>query len=522
MTASIDSRALRERIIAGGEFALVDVRESGPYSRGHVLAACNIPLSRLELGVTTLLPRQATCVALTDGGDGLAPCAARVLHAMGYGDIVVHEGGIEAWRAAGGEVFEGTNVPSKAFGECVESACATPALDAAEVHRRIAAGEDIIVLDGRPFSEYRDFAIPGALSCPNSELLRHIADLAPSPSTAVVVNCAGRTRSIIGAQTLRNAGLANPVHALENGTIGWEWAGHSLESGASRRPGGESESSRAWGLEACRNMASATGLGEIDDATLDDWLRDGSRTLYRFDVRSPEEHARGVLAGMTAIEGTQLVQETDSWIAVRDARIVLGDDCGTRSRFAGHWLKQMGFSDVHVLDTGHVLPVASPSPDAPMVLPGEATARGWAILDLSLSLQYMSCHPSGAFWALRSRLAACAPAADRGLAVLDDEGGHLAALAVADLAGLGIEARVLEGGLEAWIADGLPVASGHEGALCTMDDQGEAPFGTLGDPDGAKRRYIAWEKSLPAQIDRDGLLSFRPVTVTAPQGEHRP
>ena len=520
MTASVDSCELRERLIAGGEFALVDVRESGPYSRGHVLAACNLPLSRLELGVTTLLPRKATSIALTDGGDGLAQRAASVLQTMGYGDIVVHEGGIEAWRAAGGEVFEGTNVPSKAFGECVESACATPALDAAEVHRRIAAGHDIIVLDGRPFSEYRDFAIPGALSCPNSELVRHIADVVPSPSTTVVVNCAGRTRSIIGAQTLRNAGLANSVHALENGTIGWEWAGHSLEYGARRRPDGGSESSRAWGIEACRSMASATGLGEIDDATLDNWLADDSRTLYRFDVRSPEEHARGVLAGMTAIEGTQLVQETDSWIAVRDARIVLGDDCGTRSRFAGHWLKQMGFCDVHVLDTDHVLPVPSTLPNAPMVLPGEAAADGWTILDLSSSLQYISCHPAGAFWVLRSRLAGCAPVSDRGLAVLDDEGGHLAALAVADLAGLGIGARVMEGGLEAWIAAGLPVASGHERALCAMDDQGGAPFEIRDDPDGAKRRYIAWEKGLPAQIERDGLLSFRPVTVTAPQGGH--
>ncbi len=514
MTASIDSTELRERIIAGGEFALIDVRESGSFSHGHVLTACNLPLSRLELDVVTLLPRKATFVVLTDGGDGLAGRAGGVLQTMGYGDVAVHEGGIEAWRLAGGEVFEGINVPSKAFGECVESACATPALDAAEVHRRIAAGDDIIVLDGRPFSEYADFAIPGALSCPNSELARHVADLAPSPSTTVVVNCAGRTRSIIGAQTLRNTGLANPVHALENGTIGWEWAGHSLEFGASRRPGGTTESSRAWGLEACRNMASATGLDEIDDATLDDWLQDDSRTLYRFDVRSPEEHARGVLAGMTAIEGTQLVQQTDSWIAVRDARIVLGDDCGTRSRFAGHWLRQMGFRDVHVLDTDQVLPVPSAPPDAPMVHPVDATADGWTILDLSSSLQYMSCHPEGALWALRSRLAGCASAADRGLAVLDDEGGHLAALAVADLAGLGIGARVVEGGLEAWIAAGLPVASGYEGALCAMDDQGEAPFEIFDDPDGAKRRYIAWEKGLPAQIERDGLLSFRPVTVT--------
>jgi hypothetical protein len=34
------------------------------------------------------------------------------------------------------------------------------------------------------------------------------------------VNCAGRTRSIIGTQSLINAGVPNPVTALRNG-IPW-------------------------------------------------------------------------------------------------------------------------------------------------------------------------------------------------------------------------------------------------------------------------------------------------------------
>lgn len=46
-----------------------------------------------------------------------------------------------------------------------------------------------------------------------------------SAQTPIVVNCAGRTRSIIGAQSLINAGLRNPVYALRNGTIGWTLAG---------------------------------------------------------------------------------------------------------------------------------------------------------------------------------------------------------------------------------------------------------------------------------------------------------
>ncbi|CPR01703.1 sulfurtransferase [Bordetella pertussis] len=49
-----------------------------------------------------------------------------------------------------------------------------------------------------------------------------------------MVNCAGRTRSIIGAQSLINAGVPNPVFALRNGTMGWALAGHKVETQSAR------------------------------------------------------------------------------------------------------------------------------------------------------------------------------------------------------------------------------------------------------------------------------------------------
>ena len=521
MTAHIATPDLRERIVSGGEFALLDVRESGPFACGHILTASNLPLSRLELGIEALVPRKATFVALTDGGEGLACRAAVVLDAMGYGNLAIHEGGAPSWQAAGGELFEGTNVPSKAFGEIVEIACRTPVLDAGEVRRRLEGGDDIIILDGRPWDEYRDFSIPGGVSCPNSELPLHIRDLVESEATTVVVNCAGRTRSIIGAQTLKNTGLLNPVYSLENGTIGWEWAGYPLERGASRRYRDATQKAFSWSREQCERMARRTGVGTIDAATLERWQGDQTTTLHLFDVRSPEEHAAGTLPGWLTIEGTQLVQETDSWVAVRDARIVLADDCGTRSRVTGHWLRQMGYPNVHVLDWDmsppRVRPPSRGASDAPLVSPRHALDSGFAILDLSSSERFIERHPDGAFWGLRSRLGDIIHDLPKGrsVALVDDQEGHLAALAAADLAGLGTDARVIDGGLAAWVSAGLPVASGHDGALCAMDDRGAASFDLFDDPEAARRRYIAWETGLPEQIERDGLLQFCPSNITA-------
>ncbi|MCH8189242.1 MAG: penicillin acylase family protein [Proteobacteria bacterium] len=167
---------------------------------------------------------------------GLAGRAAERLESFGYGDVKILDGGVHAWAQAGFELFTGLNVPSKAFGEFIEETCGTPHIDAEELKRKIDAGEDLIILDARPMNEFQNMNIPGAIDCPGAELAYRIQDLAPSPETRIVVNCAGRTRSIIGAQTLINACVPNPVVALKNGTMGWHLTGFELEHGQDRPP----------------------------------------------------------------------------------------------------------------------------------------------------------------------------------------------------------------------------------------------------------------------------------------------
>jgi len=227
---------LKSLLHGTGEIALLDVREAGQFGESHLLFATPLPYSRLELGTVALVPRKSTQVVVCDDGvPGVARRAADRLRALGYTDVSVLDGGTRAWAAAGYSVFAGVNVPSKVFGELVEHACHTPRVTVQELARMQAAGEDIVVLDGRPLTEYEKMNIPGGICCPNAELPYRAASIVRSPSTRIVVNCAGRTRSIIGAQTLINFGVRNPVVALENGTQGWVLAGLELERGAKRK-----------------------------------------------------------------------------------------------------------------------------------------------------------------------------------------------------------------------------------------------------------------------------------------------
>ncbi len=183
------------------EVALFDAREEGPFAAAHPFFAVSLPSSRVETSVYGLVPRRSVPVAVYDTGEGLAEKTAARLRNLGYSDVSVLEGGLDAYARIG-ELFRDVNVPSKAFGELVESTCRTPSLSAAEVKNLISHGADMVVLDVRRFSEYTVMNIPSSVSVPGGEISLRVRDLAPSPDTLVVVNCAGRTRSIIGTQTL--------------------------------------------------------------------------------------------------------------------------------------------------------------------------------------------------------------------------------------------------------------------------------------------------------------------------------
>ncbi|MGZ5908466.1 MAG: rhodanese-like domain-containing protein, partial [Reyranella sp.] len=311
------------------ELAVLDVRELGVHvEAGHILLSAPLPLSLIELRIASLVPRRSTRVVVYDGGgEGLAERAAARLHALGYSEVSVLTGGVAAWRAAGLEAYTGVHVLSKAFGEFVEHAYGTPRLSARDLKARIDAGEDLVVLDGRTVAEFEDFSIPGAYACPNAELPYRAPALIRSPETLVVVNCAGRTRSIIGAQALLNAGLPNKVVALENGTMAWLFEGFELDSGKVNLAPKPIAAGLAKARAASERLRRHFGIRTTDRAGLAALEREEqTRTLYRLDVRTREEYEAGHLPGSLWAEGGQLVQATDQWIATRHARVVLVDD----------------------------------------------------------------------------------------------------------------------------------------------------------------------------------------------------
>ena len=511
----------------GEELVVADVRDGGPFARSHILAAASVPLAALEVLAPSMIPRRSTRIVLCDDDGTMSAAAASILSANGYDDLHILDGGLAAWESSGRQVFSGSGIISKAFGELVEHELDTPRIEAAELNEWIVQGREHVLVDARPLAEYRTISLPTGTDCPGAELVLRVPAIAVDRDVPVVVNCAGRTRSIIGAQSLRNAGLPNPVFALKNGTMGWQLAGFDSVHGASNmleEPTGEA-------LEIARRMAADVAKRHsvrfVSMGELESMRSDPSRTTYVFDVRQAEAHERGRVPGSIHAPGGQLVQATDSYAAVRNARLVLVDEHGVQAVMTAHWLQQMGW-DVAVLDDpgGHMTetgPVRTtgfrvPGGDPPTVT--AQTLAAWiaddscTVLDVGESYWYREGRIPGSYYAMRTRLREALRSLDpRRRTVLVCGDGRLSPYAAADVRTLGfLDVHVLEGGRAAWRRAGSALErigeDTDELVLTATDDMWYPPWARKEGVEEAIMQYLTWETGLLEPVSKETYVRF--------------
>lgn len=530
---AITPQALKAALSDGEEIALLDVRETGVFVRSHILLAASAPLWRLEVLIDRLVPRRSTRIVLADADESLAHQAAAKLVRLGWRNVSVLAGGTQGWAAAGYELFSGSNVPSKAFGEVIEHQKHTPWISVDELHERVERGDDIVVVDSRTPEEFADFSLPFAHSLPGAELVYRIQELAPRPETLVVVNCAGRTRSIVGAQTLIDAGIPNPVVSLKDGTMAWLLAGRKLTHGRAAPLPEPGERTRQDARARAEDVAARAGVRRIDAATLARFEAESDeRSLYRFDVRTRQEYEAGHLEGWRWAPGGQLVQATDEYVGTRRARVVLADWDGVRALTTGAWLAQLGGHEVFVLsppalpvlvlgpEPVRVLPLRAPAPEiAPRETAAALDAGTAVVFDVERRSVYERRHVAGARFSVPDRLqefVADVPASQR--IVLTSSDGVLARIVAAGLgARIGREVSALAGGTQAWAAARLPTDSGPEGVLTGDDDHWYSPYAhaDLAKRDAGFKQYLDWEIGLVAQLEREGDVGIRLVKPVA-------
>ncbi len=520
----ISPATLKQWLHDGEEVSVLDIREHGQYGEEHLFYVVSVPYSKLEVEVARLVPRKNVRMVLVGDEQGVITSKAfQRLLAMGYQNINMLDGAMPAWKKAGLEVFAGVNLPSKAFGELAEHAFNTPRITALELNQKITSKENMVILDGRPFAEYKKMSIPTAVCCPNGELALRIDEIAPDPETTIIINCAGRTRSIIGAQTLINLGIPNKVLALENGTQGWYLQDLPLDHGQTRKyPDHINDAGMHARKLRARTLAEKHNVQFVDSNIVHAWLKEKDRSTYLCDVRTPEEYAKGTVLSAQHTPGGQLVQATDQYVGVKGARLVLIDQEGIRAPAMASWLAMLGWEVAVWIDAfkdaatnaqnndnkkgAHYLDDIISSKDISQIGSEQIATlmqSGVKVIDLRPSMKFRETHILGSVWSIRPNLSQLKQVSKEKSILLIAEDIETAKLASLDLREMGIQQIYVNVDTPSlWKAAKLPLESSP--SMPTNEQCIDYLFFVHDRHDGNKaaaRQYLAWEMNLLAQID---------------------
>jgi rhodanese-related sulfurtransferase len=530
MISEIGPDTLRAILEGAEPFALFDVRERGEYALGQIFGAVPLPRGLLEVRLEQLVPwRTVPVIVYCDDGFRSGK-AAETLDALGYKSVSVLARGLNAWLSGGFPMVRGVNLLGKEHGERVAVESETPHVTPDDVVSLRKRGERLYILDARTYEEYQNGHLPGAFCVPGGELPRAVLGLLERPETAgmtIVVNCAGRTRSILGADILHRLG-AERVFALENGTMAWIMAGYGLEYG----PGNPlvvspSEEVHTAAARFAERIASEEGVTGITVADLLQ-LRENRALHYALDVRLPEEFLDAHIPEAISCPGGQIANAADELIAVRRARIVTVSNTATRSQIGAALLKRIGYPDVTYLSGGlaawneaglelasgkarlEVPGLSQARAQLPTLTPSELSTRlgrGQTIrlVDVRRSSEYALKHIPGSTWVprgdLERRAPVSVPSTDLEIALVS-EMGIRAALAGKTLREMGYSrVFVLQGGLEAWTEAGYPTEEGLDGADVSLAEAKEdvdlvRRSGVLSRDHGDMIHYLEWEQTL--------------------------
>ena len=481
----IDVAALAGALARPGAPVLLDVRDASEAAPGRIAGATPLPRCRIESRIGELVRDRATPLVLCDAGgadDPRAALAAATLGRLGYRELAVLEGGVDAWRAAGRDLVEGALV--EAWSGPLQRDWPVPEIDATALAAWLRDDRSVALCDVRDPDEHLAGRIPGAVSIPDLELALHAVDL--GGEDVVVVHCAGRARGTVVARSLIELGLGNVV-LLAGGSAGWRDDGRALERGAPRTRAAPTLASREFAELGAARLAQHAGVRRIEADALVGLLARAEANHAVFDVRDDAAYLAGHIGGCTALAGGPALHGLPESVAVRDAPVVLVDELEARANLAATWLRRMGCSDVAILAgglrgwraagrplvCGHErsrplglrealrASAALAAGDVGAWLSANGAAR---VLHVDSCETFRRGHLPGAGWLPRAwlepRIATFVPVRETPL-LLTCEDGSQAVFAAATLRERGYRELVwLDGGTQAWAAEGRALEVG--------------------------------------------------------------
>ena len=290
-----------------GNFALIDSRPLPRFQQGTIPGAINVPYPTWDKVVNRLpADKGAMLVFFCQGVTcQMSPMSQRKAVALGYTNTKVYHEGIPEWETKNYLVTRPEFVK------------------VAYVDKDIPA----VILDVRSAEESSGGHIKGAVNMPAAAVKSQLKTF-PDPklkAPIIVYDGRGGADAKAAAQLLVTAGQSN-VQVMEQGLLGWQSAGYTIESGA----------------PALTKVAYVPKPrpGSIPAAEFTKLAQNTPADVLILDVRNQDEANNGMIKGALLIPDEELQARIAE--LPKDKRIIAHCATGIRAEMAYHKLKDAG------------------------------------------------------------------------------------------------------------------------------------------------------------------------------------
>lgn len=325
-------KAINQGTRNGVNAVLIDARPEIKYQNGTIPSSLNIPDTKFEEYYSVLkdIPMQKELIVYCGGYNCTkSPIVAQKLKDKGYTNVKIYSGGEPEWRKL--SYLEIDTLAIKVYQE----------------------KNSAFIVDARPYSKFLQETIPGAISIPDTSLVKLLGRFPINKSEKIVIFCGGYNceKSHIIANKLISLDYED-VMVFAGGLPSWKERG--LKTTAASYAEKDDEVAIVKDSFSKNGLKRGSDEGSVDGEWLKKQILENKVPSYIqiVDVTTPAEFKNGHLKGAINIEASKLTAKELLEKLPKNKTIVFNCTAGGRSIDA--WSKlndeKLDISEIYYFD----------------------------------------------------------------------------------------------------------------------------------------------------------------------------
>ena len=324
--------------------SFLDIRERREYVHGFAFGSVNCPLSKFKYLIKELVPDVNTTLILIGVKNiNQKDQIQKILKKLKYDRSFFIKGDYKIWKKKKFPLWAGEYTFSKAFGEWIEITSNIKNLYAKQLYKIHKKNHNYLQIDARPKKEFEKFSLPQSVQCSGGELPCYINNT-ENLRKNYIVHCAGRTRSIIAYQTLKDFNFKNKKYVLNGGTQNW------VLNGFDRKFKNRSKI-KSIKINYKNDLKLANSIAKKFKIPFTQ-IMNKQINSYNFQINSEIKNFKKI-PGWKQVNATTLIQSTDKFISSTNTKVLIFSNIPSSAVFTVIWLRRMGYQAIWQKKNAH-------------------------------------------------------------------------------------------------------------------------------------------------------------------------